>query len=93
MIPTMLLFGVLVGWWWRTALVAGPLVWVVLLLLYGDPALTPLDLLVGVVLGLANTAMGVLAVQALRGLWHLVSERWHRGRRGASGGAAPLRRA
>ncbi len=58
MIPTMILFGLLLGRWWKPALVAGTSAWTVLLWSQGLLS-TPADILGGAALALANTAVGV----------------------------------
>ena len=57
MIPVMLLFGLLAGRWWKTALVAGAVGWAFVLLVTG---VIGLDGVPGaMLLGLLNTAVGV----------------------------------
>lgn len=71
MIPTMIGFGLVLGWWWRPALVAAALVWPGLLLATGVFELSwrlPLQLLGAALLGVANAAVGVVVAQALRRL-------------------------
>lgn len=65
MIPTMIVFGLVFGRWWRTCLVVGALAWPLLLLL--DDTIGAAELLPAAGLGLINTAVGVLVHQgALR---------------------------
>lgn len=71
MIPTMILFGAVLGRWWRLTLVAGTIGWPVLLLL-GNIAVTPQDLAVAAALGLANTLAGVAMHQAVLKLVRIV---------------------
>ena len=59
MIPTMILFGLLLGRWWKVALVAGTSAWPLLLWSQGLLA-TPSDMLGAAALALVNTAVGVL---------------------------------
>ena len=66
MIPVMIVFGMVFGWWWRSALVAGAVVWPLLLWRIGiyDEAQYAvggaLGMTVGAaVLGAANTGVGV----------------------------------
>jgi hypothetical protein len=66
-IPVMILFGLVAGRWWRTALVAGAVGWSVLLLATGVIGVA--DLPGAMLFGLANTAVGVGVHQ---GLLHLV---------------------
>ena len=58
MIPTMILFGLLLGRWWKPALVAGASAWTVLLWSQGLLS-TPADILWAAALALANSAFGV----------------------------------
>lgn len=74
-IVTMIFVGLVFGRWWRTAIVAGAVLWPVVLLVTGLE-LTPAAFGLAVVLGAANTAVGVLVHQAL-----LALVRWYRARR------------
>jgi hypothetical protein len=60
-IPTMIVFGVVLGRWWRFALVAAAVVWP--LLVAGQVGLK-VGLASAAALGVANAAVGVLAHQA-----------------------------
>jgi hypothetical protein len=63
MIPTMILFGLVFGRWWRFALVAAAIGWPVLLLATG--VLTPGPGLLGASgLAVANAGVGVVVHQA-----------------------------
>lgn len=68
MIPTMMLFGLLFGRWWKTALVIAALGWPLLLMIDGS-----LDSdgpwLLASLLGMANTAVGVAVHQLILLLW------------------------
>ena len=66
MIPTMILFGLCFGRWWRTAVVAAAVVWP-LILLASDVMGLEWGLLSAGALAVANTLVGVLAHQAV--LW------------------------
>lgn len=66
MIPTMILFGLITGRWWRFALIAAAIVWPVLLLVDGVMGLSA-GLLAASLLGAANAAVGMAVHQAL--LW------------------------
>jgi hypothetical protein len=57
-IPTMFLFGLVFGRWWKTTLVAGTLGWP-LLLLTGDVLHSPEEVAGAAALGLANTLVGM----------------------------------
>lgn len=57
MVPTMILFGLVLGRWWKSAIVAGAVVWAAVLLFAGIIAAD--DVLSAAVLGAANTAAGV----------------------------------
>lgn len=80
MIPTMILFGLLFGRWWRAALAVAAVGWPVLLLLGPADPSAP-QLLGGAVLAVLNAGLGVLAHQAVLGLV-----------RSARAGSAPHRR-
>lgn len=71
MIPTMIVFGLVLGRWWKSALVAGAIGWPLLLLVTGvfrDPVVFTAGALVSAaLLGAANTALGVGLHQAV--LW------------------------
>lgn len=71
MIPTMILFGLVFGRWWKSALVAAALVWPVILLVNGvlQPPWIPLaaTLVLAAALSVANAGVGVALHQAL--LW------------------------
>ena len=61
-IPTMILFGLLLGRWWKFALIVGTSAWTVLLWSQGLLA-TPPEIVGAAALALVNTAVGVLAHQ------------------------------
>jgi hypothetical protein len=63
-IPTMILFGLLLGRWWKTALGVGTASWVVLLWTQGLVD-SPADIAGAAALALANTAVGVMAHRGL----------------------------
>lgn len=63
MVPTMILLGLAFGRWWRTALVAGAVVWPVLLVADGVYGFE-LGLVGAAAISLENTAIGVAAHQA-----------------------------
>lgn len=66
MIPTMLLFGLLFGRWWRLALPAAAVAWPAVLLVDGTMTVEP-GLLAAAGLALVNAAAGTLVHQgALR---------------------------
>ena len=60
MIPTMILAGLVLGRWWKSALVAGTAAWPALLWAQGVIA-TPAEIVGAAALALANTAVGVMA--------------------------------
>ncbi|MBP6524051.1 MAG: hypothetical protein KA249_01380 [Dermatophilaceae bacterium] len=64
MIPTMILFGLLLGRWWKLALIVGTSGWTVLLWSQGLLA-TPTETVGAALLALANSAVGVLVHQVL----------------------------
>jgi hypothetical protein len=61
-IPTMILVGLLLGKWWKTALVAGATAWPVLLWTHGLIDTAP-EIVGAAALALANTAVGALVHQ------------------------------
>jgi hypothetical protein len=66
MIPTMIVFGLVAGRWWKTSLVAGTISWPTLLLVQ-DILHAPREVLGAAALGLVNTLAGVTVHQlALR---------------------------
>ncbi|MEV4757153.1 hypothetical protein AB0J86_18850 [Micromonospora sp. NPDC049559] len=65
MIPTLVLFGLVFGRWWRSALVAAAAGWPLLLVVTGDAPAGP-GLLAGAALAVVNTGVGVLVHQGLR---------------------------
>lgn len=66
MIPTMILFGLISGRWWKTSMVVGTLAWP-LLLLATEIIQSPPEVLGAAGLGLVNTLAGVVVHQlALR---------------------------
>ncbi|MFK5636154.1 hypothetical protein [Ornithinimicrobium sp. LYQ103] len=72
MIPTMLLFGLVLGRWWKTCLVIGTLGWP-LLLWFDNIIESPNDFLGAAGLAALNTAVGVAIHQ-----WLLHLFRWLR---------------
>ncbi|MCB2175182.1 MAG: hypothetical protein KQH57_05205 [Actinomycetales bacterium] len=82
MIPSMIVFGLVFGRWWRFALVLSAVIWAVLLVAGGVMGFE-LGLLVAALLAAANAAIGVLAHQAV-----LRAYRWLRHRRPRRGGAS-----
>ena len=65
MIPVLILFGVLLGHWWRSSLVAAALGWPVLLVATGVMDVGT-GLLGAAVLAVVNTGAGVLLHQGAR---------------------------
>ncbi len=66
MIPTMILFGFLLGRWWKSAIVAGAVLWPVGLVLAVN--IGGIGVLSAAALGAVNTAVGVAVHQAILGL-------------------------
>jgi len=64
MIPTMIVFGLVLGRWWRSALVAAALAWPLLLITSGVLAVGE-QLLGAAALGVANAALGVALHQVV----------------------------
>lgn len=58
MVPTMIVFGLIIGRWWPAALLAGALIWPAMVL-SSDAMELQLGLLAAALFGLANTAVGV----------------------------------
>ncbi|GIJ12915.1 hypothetical protein ACFFMR_24560 [Micromonospora andamanensis] len=73
MIPTLILFGLLLGRWWRTTLIAAALGWPVLLVATDVSGVGP-GLLGASGLAVVNTAVGVLVH---RGVLLVVRQRRH----------------
>ncbi len=68
MIPTMILFGLVFGRWWRSAIAASAVVWAAFVLTPAEVTLSDAGVLGGAAaLGAANAAVGVSVYQA--GLW------------------------
>jgi hypothetical protein len=68
MVPTLLLFGLVLGRWWRTTLLAALIGWPLLLLV--TTAIEPGWTILGAAaIGVVNTGVGVLIHQAV--LWWL----------------------
>ena len=82
MIPTMLLFGLVLGRWWKTCLVVGTLGWP-LLLWFDNIIESPTEFLGAAGLAALNTAVGVAIHQSLLHLF-----RWLRKDRRAADHAA-----
>ncbi|MDN5896697.1 MAG: hypothetical protein L0H93_22100 [Nocardioides sp.] len=76
MIPTMILFGLVTGYWWRFALPVAAVIWPTLLLASDTIAVRQIP--VAALLGLVNAAVGVALVQgvlvAVRGIRHRPSQ-------------------
>lgn len=70
MIPTMILFGLVFGRWWKTAIIAAAVIWPAMLLSDGVPVGSPSEqagtLIGAALLAAANAAVGVAAHQAVR---------------------------
>lgn len=62
MIPTMILFGLIFGRWWRVTLVAAALAWPLLLVVTDVAGIDP-TLLGAAALAVVNSAVGVLVHQ------------------------------
>ncbi len=78
MVPTMILFGIVLGRWWKIAIPIGTVLWPALLLIYGilEMGIGPawVNLLLGAVVGALNTAVGVGIHQAVLWLYRLVKK-------------------
>lgn len=78
MIPTMIVFGLVLGRWWRTAIVSAAVVWPLLLLATGVVSGTDswlATLLLGGLLAAVNATVGVAVHQLLLALVRLVRRR------------------
>ena len=64
MIPTMILFGLVFGHWWRATLIAAAIGWPVLLIV-ADVDIELAALPASAALGAANAAIGILVHRAL----------------------------
>ena len=75
MIPTMILLGLVTGYWWKLALPAAAVIWPILLL--AADTITTSQIPAAALLGLVNAAVGVALVQgvlvAVRGIRHRAS--------------------
>ncbi len=86
MIPTMILFGLVLGWWWRTALIAAAVDWPLMLWQAGifdgtQGVMGAVGLAFGAaLLGAANAGVGVAIDQGILALIH----RFRRSRGAAS---------
>lgn len=80
MIPTMIILGLVIGYWWKLALSAAAVIWPILLL--ASDTITTNQIPVAALLGLVNAAVGVALAQgvlvAVRGIRHRASRttRW-----------------
>lgn len=70
MIPTMIVFGLVLGRWWKSTIAAGAVVWPATLILVG--IIGGADVLVAAALGAANAAVGVAVHQGALGLVRLI---------------------
>jgi hypothetical protein len=75
-IPTMILFGLVTGYWWKLALPAAAVTWPTLLL--ASDTIAAGQIPAAALLGLVNAAVGVALVQgvlaAIRGFRHRASQ-------------------
>lgn len=62
-IPTMILLGLVTGYWWKFALPAAAVIWPILLL--ASNTITPSQIPASALLGLVNAAVGVALVQSV----------------------------
>lgn len=77
MIPTMILFGLVFGRWWKSALVAATILWPTLLWAE-DVITTPGEAIAAAVLGVLNSAVGVGTHQFVLGLVRVARHQWCR---------------
>lgn len=66
MIPTMILFGLFVGRWWKSAIIVGAILWPTMVAFIGS--IGPAEVVAAAVLGGLNTALGVAVHQTGRWL-------------------------
>lgn len=75
MIPTMILFGLVTGYWWKLALPAAAVIWPVLLV--ASDTITASQIPAAALLSLVNAAVGAALVQGvlvkIRGIRHRAS--------------------
>ena len=77
MIPTMILFGLVFGRWWKSALVAAAILWPTLLWAQ-DVITTPGEAVAAALLGVLNSAVGIGAHQLVLGLVRVCRRQWRR---------------
>lgn len=77
MIPTIILFGLVFGRWWKSALVAAAIVWPTLLWVQ-DVISTPGGAIAAAVLGVLNSAVGIGAHRLVLGLVRVGRRHWRR---------------
>ena len=70
MIPTMILFGLVIGRWWKLAIAAGAVLWPAILVFTGVIGVA--DVLGAAALGALNTAVGVAVHQVALWLVHSI---------------------
>lgn len=78
MIPTMILFGLVLGWRWRPALVSAAVVWPAVIVVSGVVELSwtaAIVLLGAAILGAANAAVGILVTQGTLALVRGIARR------------------
>ena len=63
MIPTMILLGLVTGYWWKLALPAAAVIWPILLL--ASDTITASQIPAAALLGLINAAVGAALVQGV----------------------------
>jgi hypothetical protein len=67
MIPTMIVFGFVLGRWWRWSILAGGIVWALLLIATHSMTDSSAGIWLGAIFfGAANTAVGVVLFQLAR---------------------------
>ncbi len=74
MIPSLILFGLVFGRWWRPSLIAGAVVWPVLLVAT-DVMQVKAGLVAAAGLAVINTGVGVLVHQGALGVFRLLRRR------------------
>lgn len=70
MIPIMILYGFVTGYWWRQSLISSALVWPVILVVSSPQLVTPdfsglLTILWASLIGLINAVVGMIVIQLL----------------------------
>jgi hypothetical protein len=74
-IPTLILFGLIFGRWWKSAIAAGAIGWSILLVADGGLGFEP-GLAAGALLAALNTGVGVLVHQGALWAYRQIRKAW-----------------